>query len=144
MISFGFGGKLVTCFHGSSALNTGFDVAMSSRASSIVHIRPLHTAISQSALDTSSATYPGPLFSDPGSPTTTLVRTGVSTQTKNKKARVIKYLEERAEEISQGIGYLHRGSLEGFRAEAKLTMIRLLKVMVESDGKLSGRYITAC
>ncbi|EKM55569.1 uncharacterized protein PHACADRAFT_144091 [Phanerochaete carnosa HHB-10118-sp] len=138
VISFGFGGKLVTCFHGSSALNTGFDVAMSSRALSILHIRPLHSAISQSALDTSSATYPGPLFSDPGEPSTTLVRTGASNQTKNKKARVIKYLEERAEEISQGIGYFHQGSVEYFRAEAKLALIRLLKIMVENDGKLCG------
>ncbi|GJE90820.1 Sec23-binding domain of Sec16-domain-containing protein [Phanerochaete sordida] len=138
VISFGCGGRLVTCFHGNSALNTGFDVAMSSRASSIVHVRPLHTAIPQSALETSSAAYPGPLFADPGSPTTTLVRTGVSTQTKNKKARVVKYLEERAEEMSQGIGYLHQGSVEGFRAEAKLAMLKLLKVMVENDGKLSG------
>ena len=137
--SFGFGGKLVTCFHGSSALNTGFDVAMSSRASSVIHVHPLHTAIPQSALDTSAATYPGPLFADPGTPTTTLVRAGASAQVKNKKAQVIKYLEERAEEISQGIGYLHQGTIEGSHAEAKLVMIKLIKIMVENDGKLSGR-----
>ncbi|KIP09567.1 hypothetical protein PHLGIDRAFT_102512, partial [Phlebiopsis gigantea 11061_1 CR5-6] len=138
VISFGFGGKLVTCFHGSSALNTGFDIAMSSRASSVVHMRPLYTAIPQSALETSSATFPGPLFSDPASQATTLVRTGVATQTKNKKAKVVQYLEERAEEISQGLGYLHQGSIEGFRAEAKLVMIKVLKTMVENDGRLSG------
>jgi COPII coat assembly protein SEC16 len=139
VISFGFGGKLVTCFHGLSTLSTGFDVAMSSRASSIVDIRPLYTTISQSALDTSAATYPGPLFADPGTPTTALVRTGASAQVKSKKARVIKYLEERVEETSQGIGYLHQGTIEGSRAEAKLVMIKLIKIMVENDGKLSGR-----
>lgn len=139
VISFGFSGKLVTCFHGSSALNTGFDIAMSSRTSSVVHMRPLHTAIPQSALETSSATFPGPLFSDPASQATTLVRTGAATQTKNKKAKVVQYLEERAEEISQGLGYLHQGSMEGFRAEAKLVMIKVLNVMVENDGRLSGR-----
>lgn len=139
LVSFGSGGKVVTCFHGSSALSTGFDVAMSSRASSIVHMRSLHTAIPQSALDSSAASYPGPLFSDPGSPATTLVRTGAATQAKNKKARVIKYLEERAEETTSGIGYLHRGSVESYRAQAKLVMIKLLKVMVENDGRLSGR-----
>ena len=68
-----------------------------------------------------------------------LVRTGASAQVKNKKARVIKYLEERAEEISQGIGYLHLGTVEGSRAEAKLVLIKLIKVMVENDGRLSGR-----
>ncbi|KAJ3551916.1 hypothetical protein NM688_g4435 [Phlebia brevispora] len=138
VVSFGFGGKLVTCFHGSSVLNTGFDVAMSSRASTDIHIRPLHKVIPQSALDTSAASYPGPLFSDPGTPTTTLVRTGAAAQTKTKKTRVIKYLEERVEEISRGLGYLHQGSMEGYHAEAKRVLINLLKVMVENDGKLSG------
>ncbi|THG99767.1 hypothetical protein EW026_g2634 [Hermanssonia centrifuga] len=138
IVSFGFGGKLLTCFHGSSSLSTGFDVAMSSRASTSIHIRPLHGTIPQSALDTSAAVYPGPLFSDPGTPTTGLVRTGAATQTKTKKARVVKYLEERAEEISRGLGYLHQGSAEGLRAEAKRVLINLLKVMVENDGHLSG------
>lgn len=139
VISFGFGGKLVTCFHGSTSLNTGFDVAMSSRASTTVHFRALRHAIPESALEISAASYPGPLFSDPGTPTTSLVRTGASTQTKAKKARVIKYLDDRVEELSQGIGYLHHGSTEGYRAEAKRVLIKLLKVLVENDGRLSGR-----
>ncbi|KII88484.1 hypothetical protein PLICRDRAFT_60522, partial [Plicaturopsis crispa FD-325 SS-3] len=138
VFSFGFGGKVVTCFHGSSVLNTGFDVALSSRHSNDIQIRVLHKVIPGSALDNSSAVYPGPLFADPGTPSTTnLVRTGAS-QTKAKKARVIKYLEERSEELSQGIPYLHAGSEEKRRTEGKLALVRLLKVMVENDGRLSG------
>ncbi|PCH38075.1 hypothetical protein WOLCODRAFT_161281 [Wolfiporia cocos MD-104 SS10] len=137
VISFGFGGKLVTCFHGAS-MNTGFDVALASRQSTDIKLYTLHKIIPESALDTSAVSYPGPLFSDPGTPTTSLVRTASSTQTKTKKARVVKYLEERADEISRGIGYFHQGSLESRRAEAKHLLVNLLKVMVENDGKLSG------
>lgn len=141
VISFGFGGKLITCFHGSSTLHTGFDIAMSSRASTTLHMRSMQAVIPQSALDTSTATYPGPLFADPGTPTTTLVRTGVSAQVKAKKAKLVQYLNERADEISLGIGYLHQGSVEGYKAESKLVLIKLLRVMIENDGRLSGRSV---
>ncbi|KAJ7632637.1 Sec23-binding domain of Sec16-domain-containing protein [Roridomyces roridus] len=118
VISFGFAGKLLTCFHGAS-MNTGFDVALSSRNSTGIHIRQLNNIIPQSALEVSSATYPGPLFSDPGTPTTGLTR---------------------AAEISQGIGYLHAGSIEGRQAEGKRVLVNLLRVLVENDGRLSGTY----
>ncbi|KAI0831400.1 Sec23-binding domain of Sec16-domain-containing protein [Trametes gibbosa] len=136
VVSFGFGGKLVTCFHGAS-MNTGFDVALSARQSTDIKIHSLNQIIPESAVDTSAALYPGPLFSDPGSPTTSLVRTG-ATQLKTKKARVVKYLEERAEEIKRGLGYHRAGSVDRSRAEAKRILVLLLKAMVESDGRLSG------
>ncbi|KAI0374994.1 hypothetical protein BV20DRAFT_1041167 [Pilatotrama ljubarskyi] len=136
VVSFGFGGKLVTCFHGAS-MNTGFDVALSARQSTDIKIHSLNKVIPVSALDTSAASYPGPLFSDPGSPTASLVRTG-ATQLKTKKARVIKYLEERAEEIKSGLGYHRAGSLDRSRSEAKRILVLLLKAMVENDGRLSG------
>ncbi|KAF7338256.1 Protein transport protein sec16 [Mycena venus] len=138
IFSFGFGGKFLTCFHGAS-MNTGFDVALSSRNSTGITMRQLNKIIPQSALELSSASFPGPLFSDPGTPTTGLVRTTTaSAQSKAKKARLVKYLTDRAEEISQGIGYLHAGSAEGRSAEGKLVLVKLLKVLVENDGKLSG------
>ncbi|KAI0780829.1 Sec23-binding domain of Sec16-domain-containing protein [Trametes elegans] len=136
VVSFGFSGKLVTCFHGAS-MNTGFDVALSARQSTDIKIHSLTKVIPESALDTSAASYPGPLFSDPGSPTASLVRTG-ATQLKTKKARVVKYLEERAEEIKGGLGYHRAGSVEQSRAEAKRVLVLLLKAMVENDGRLSG------
>ncbi|KAJ7219322.1 Sec23-binding domain of Sec16-domain-containing protein, partial [Mycena pura] len=138
VFSFGFGGKLLTCFHGAS-MNTGFDVALSSRNSTGIQIRQLKKIIPKSALEASSASFPGPLFSDPGTPSTGLVRTTTtSSQTKTKKARLVKYLTDRAEEISQGIGYLHPGSVEGQQAEGKLVLVNLLKILVENDGRLSG------
>ena len=136
VFSFGFGGKLVTCFHGSSVLNTGFDVALSSRRSMDVNIRVLSKIIPESALDTSTSSFPGPLFCDPGTPTVSLVRTG--TAVKTQKARVINYLTQRVEEISRGIGYLHPGTVDRRNSEAKLVLVKLLKVMVENNGSLSG------
>lgn len=141
VISFGFGGRLVTCFHGSSSLNTGFDVALSSRPSTDIHLRVLHKVIPESALNASSAQFPGPLFSDPGTPSTSLISTGAATQIKAKKTRVVKYLDERAEEILQGLGYIQQGITEGQSAQAKHALVKLLKVMVENDGRLSGRSV---
>jgi hypothetical protein len=138
VFSFGFGGKIITCFHGSSALNTGFDVSLSSRKSTDISIRLLHTIIPESALDLSSS-YPGPLFSDPVTTTTSLVRTGASTQAKTKKSSIINYLDERAEEISRGFGYLNSGSIERRQAEGKLILVKLLRIMIENEGRLSGR-----
>ena len=138
IVSFGFGGKLVLCFHGSNTLNTGFDIALSSRQTTGIQMRPLSAAIPESVLDHISTSFPGPLYCDPGSPTS-LVRAAVATQSKNNKAKVTKYLEGRAEEIFRGLGYLSRGSSEHRQAEGKLMLVKLLKVLVEHDGHLSGR-----
>ncbi|ESK97004.1 copii vesicle coat protein [Moniliophthora roreri MCA 2997] len=138
VFSFGFGGRIVTCFHGADKLSTGFDVALASRNSTGIQIRILNKVVPESALDLSPSSFPGPLFSDPGSPTTGLVRPGASAQMKTKKTRVVKYLTDRAKEISQGLGYLHAGSLEKRQAEGKLVLVKLLKIMIEHDGKLLG------
>ncbi|KAL0946874.1 hypothetical protein HGRIS_013040 [Hohenbuehelia grisea] len=138
VICFGFGGKLVTCFHGAASMTSGFDVALSTRNSTNVDIRTMTNIIPKSALDTSSAVFPGPLFSDPGSATaSSLVRTS-ATQTKNKKSQVIQYLDERIEEVSRSLGYVHQGSVDGRREEGKLVLVKLLKIMVENDGRISG------
>ena len=138
VVSFGFSGKLVLCFHGSNTLNTGFDIALSSRQTTGIQLRPLHAVIPESALDHISTSFPGPLFCDPGSPTG-LVRAAAATQSKSNKAKVIKYLEERSEEISRGLGYLSQGSAERRQAEGKHVLVGLLKVLLEHDGHLSGR-----
>ncbi|KAI6022685.1 Sec23-binding domain of Sec16-domain-containing protein [Pisolithus marmoratus] len=137
IVSFGFGGRLVTYFHGSADLSTGFDVALSTRRTTNIAIREVHKVLPEYALEPKAALYPGPLFSDLGSPVTSLVRTGMSSNLKTKKARVIKYLEERAAEISHGITYASEG-VERRRVEDKLALVQVLKVMVEHDGVLYG------
>lgn len=141
VINFGFGGKLITCFHTSPALGTGFDVALSSRKSTDVHIRPLYKAFPESAMETSAVEYPGPLLGDPGSPVNALVRTTttISAKTKTKKGKVLTYLDERAAELQRAIGYLSSGTIDRRRAESKLVLVRLLHALVEYDGQLHGR-----
>jgi hypothetical protein len=112
---------------------------MSSRKSTVIRVRILHSLVPGPALDSTAASYPGPLFLDPGTPTTSLVRSGAAAQAKSKKASLMKYLDDRAEEISSGIGYLHANSVDRRRAEGKLVLVKLLKVMVDNDGHLSGK-----
>lgn len=137
VISFGFGGKVATCFHGADMSSAGFDVALSSRQSREIHIRSLQKLIPQSALEDSTVVYPGPLFGDSGSPTVSLVR-GASAQAKTKKAKVIKYLEDRISELSNVVAYASTGLLGHGGSEGKLALFSLLKVLVENDGKLNG------
>ncbi|CAE6525396.1 unnamed protein product [Rhizoctonia solani] len=144
IISFGFSGRLVTAFPGLSELTGGFDVSLGRKAAPI-QIRTLHKTVPESAVEVSSAVFPGPLFSDPGSPTKGLVSVGVGgSGAKTKKTAVLKYLGERAEEIERGLGYLamDAGSTPGpsdrSKSEGKLVLVNLLKIMVENDGKLTG------
>jgi len=134
VLSFGFGGKVVTCFHGADMSSAGFDVALSSRQSREIHVRSLHKLVPQSALEDTTVVYPGPLFGDSGSPTVSLVRSGAPT----RKAKVVKYLEDRISELSSVVAYASTGLLERGRSEGKLALFSLLKVLVENDGKLSG------
>ena len=136
VVTFGFGGKMVTCFHGMPGLNAGFDVALSSRASSELKVHILHKLLPASALSSPSSSYPGPLLYDSGTPSLSLVRPSLSAQTKAKKTAVVAYLSSRANEIDQGLGYL--SSLEKRAAQGTLILVKLLKIMVENDGRLLG------
>ncbi|KXN89245.1 COPII coat assembly protein sec-16 [Leucoagaricus sp. SymC.cos] len=137
VVSFGFGGKLVTCFHDEGPLNTGFDVALSSRTSTKIQIRNWKKLVPESALD-STGIFPGPLHADPGAPSAGIMKATATTQAKTKKTQLLNYLIDRVDEITQGLGYLHSGSAEKRTAEGKLVLVKLLKIMVENDGRLTG------
>lgn len=136
VVSFGFGGKLVTCFHGMPGLNAGFDIALSTRTSSELKVRVLHKILPESALNSPGHLYPGPLLSDPGTPSLSLVKPGASTQAKTKKSGVLTYLSSKVNEINQGLGYL--AAVERQAAENKLVLVKVLKALVENDGRLLG------
>ena len=139
VVTFGFGGKIITCFHGMPGLNAGFDVALSSRTSSELKVHILHKLLPASVIDSPTSSYPGPLLSDPGTPSLSLVRPSLSAQTKAKKAAIIGYLSSRATEIDHGLGYL--SNPEKRAAQGTLILVKLLKIMVENDGKLLGSYV---
>ncbi|KDQ07949.1 hypothetical protein BOTBODRAFT_59681 [Botryobasidium botryosum FD-172 SS1] len=136
VFTFGFGGKVVSCFHLHSELSSGFDVSLSSRHSTSLRIRPLKEIIPASVIDSSSSPFPGPLFAAPTTPTITAIGRNSLSSLKTKKPMVVNYLTERAEEIERGLGYL--GASERRVVEGKLVLVKLLKVLVENDGKLSG------
>lgn len=139
VISFGFGGKLISCFHLVRDAG-GFDVSLTARQTTSVMVRSLTEVIPVSAMESNGSSFPGPLFSDSGTPS--LARTvgvGVASQVKSKKALVIKWLDERANELSNGMAYIASESPERQKAEGRLVLLLLLKVMVENDGLLSGR-----
>ncbi|KAJ3551642.1 hypothetical protein NP233_g13043 [Leucocoprinus birnbaumii] len=137
VVSFGFGGRFVTCFHDAGSLNTGFDVALSSRTSTKVQVQSWKKLVPESALGLVE-TFPGPLHADPGPPSSSIMKAGAATQAKTKKTSLLKYLSDRADEIAQGLGYLHSGSTEKRTAEGKLVLVKLLRIMVENDGRLVG------
>ncbi|QRW27675.1 COPII coat assembly protein Sec-16 [Rhizoctonia solani] len=145
IISFGFGGRLVTAFPGLSELTGGFDVSLGRKAPPL-QVRTLHKIVPESAVETSSAVFPGPLFSDPGSPTKGLVNVAVGgSGAKTKKAAVLKYLGERAEEIERGLGYLAvdagnaPGPSERSKSEGKLVLVNLLRLWWKMMGSLPER-----
>ncbi len=63
---------------------------------------------------------------------------GATAQAKMKRTSLVKYLSDRADEMTQGLGYLHNGSAEKRTAEGKLVLVKLLRIMVENDGRLLG------
>jgi hypothetical protein len=63
---------------------------------------------------------------------------------KTKKAAVLKYLSERADELEKGLGFYSTSkdmSTNRRSAEGRAMLLRLLGVMVENDGKLSGTCV---
>jgi hypothetical protein len=141
VVTFGFGGKMITCFHDMPGLNAGFDVALSARTLSELRVRVLQKVLPESGLNSLGPSYPGPLVSDPGTTSLSLVRSAASSQTKMKKSELITYLLGRVEEISQGLGFL--SPLERQQAENKLILVKLLKALVENDGRFFGSYVTS-
>ena len=127
---------MVTCFHGTGTLSTGYDVALTSRNTTSVKIHVLNKLLPKSVLEHSEVSFAGPLFPDAGNASIALVRATTSAGAKGKKAKVSKYLEDRAAEISQGLAYL--SDQERKSSEAKLALISVLKVMVDNDGQLLG------
>lgn len=88
------------------------------------------------ATSTSTETFPGPLFLDPSS-------AKGAAGAKVKKGVVLSYIDARAAETEHALGWLKtQGASDDVRyreEEGKAVLLRLIGVMVENEGRLSGR-----
>ena len=67
---------------------------------------------------------------------------GAAANTKAKKTVLLQWLDELAAEAEREVGYVANDSVVGrAKAEGKSVLIKLLRVLVENDGKLTGRYV---
>jgi COPII coat assembly protein SEC16 len=142
IFSFGFGGRVVACFHNNPGMGA-FDGMAPVRPSTMLTVKTLKDFIPPSAYDVTLSAFPGPLFGDQGAGGATSVLQSAGAATKAKKAAIVTWLDGMIKEAEGGFIYAGAASgmpAESAKAEGKLVLMRLLKVWIENDGKLSGRY----
>ena len=144
VVSFGFGGKLLLCSHKNPAEVGGFDTAMSARPATQISFKSLKDVVPSSTISTQTQAgtpFPGPLFCDQA-PAAAGMLAGAAANTKAKKTALVQWLEEFAAEAEREVGYVGNDSVVArAKAEGKNVLIKLLKVLIENDGKLAGRYV---
>lgn len=125
VVSFGFGGKLVTCFPSSN-------FSTFSATTPVVSVRSSWPEMVEEDV------FPGPLYLDSG--------WNKAVQAKKRKD-VVGWLERRIEERGKVAMYAAAASTD--EAEVKRreatdrgVLLRLLKALIEGEGKLSGSYVS--
>ena len=138
-VSFGFNGRLVTFFPSSSSSYTSsgassyaspYSDPSPSASDSSVTIRRMSELLTSDAATLEA--FPGPLFMDQGA---------VSGAGKTKKRKdVITWLDARIEEAEKEASYISSVANDPRKREAeeKCILQKLVKIMLEHDGKLSG------
>lgn len=136
--SFGFNGRLVTFFPSTSSSTSGSaaysspygDNTGSQTSGHSVSIRKLADLLPTDFANLNA--FPGPLFMD----STASTASGKS----KKKKEVLAWLEQAVDDADKEIGYLGPASSEAKLgdAKAKAVLLKLVKIMLENDGKLNG------
>lgn len=145
VVSFGFGGRLVTFFpnpQSSSSYNPLSDPYSSANGTSndpsTVQIRKIVDLAPEHDL----TAFPGPVFMDGGS----------KASAGKKRKEVVAWLDERIADLQKGAGFvmsaqsgLDSGAEQGSAREDKkreieeeVVLLKLVKVLVENEGRLSG------
>jgi hypothetical protein len=118
---------------------------MSARPATQISFRPIKDVVPSSMLSTQTQAgtpFPGPLFCDQAT-VAAGVLAGAAANTKAKKMALLQWFDELAAEAERDVGYIGNDSAVGrAKAEGKSVLIKLLKVLVDNDGKLAGRYVT--
>lgn len=146
LASFGFGGKLLIVFpsggQGSAFTTAGYEDPYSSAAKASTGTTLQIHKLSQIIPSTELQTFPGPLFMEGGS----------KSSVGKKKKEITEWLDERHDETEKECTYLQSntktlntdgGALEAHimkteQVQDKLVVLKLLKIMIENEGKLSG------
>ncbi|BGO91738.1 hypothetical protein NBRC10512_006220 [Rhodotorula toruloides] len=143
VVSFGFGGRMVVVFpdggrpaYGADSSNPyGVSAANAQPSSpSTVHIRKLAEVVPPS---TDGTAFPGPIFLDGG-----------KANAGKKRREALSWLDQRIGELEQEVSYARGAAPPGFegsgthdrrrQVESRLLLVKLVKVMVENEGKLTG------
>lgn len=141
VISFGFGGRMLVVFPGSSTLAYGMDAygaaPTAPSSPSTVHIRKV---VDLFPCTVAEASYPGPIFMDGG-----------RANAGKKRKEAVSWLEGRIGELEQEAAYVRDAGPAGFgmagsedegvrkrKLETRVILVKLVKTLVENEGKLSG------
>lgn len=140
IFSFGFGGRVVACFHNNPGMGA-FDGMAPGKPSTALSVKTLKDVIPTSAYDITDSSFPGPLFNDQGTGGATSVLQTTAALTKAKKTSILQWLEARIAEEEGGVSF--RGLVENqdgssAKAEGRVVLMKILKVWIDNDGKLSG------
>ncbi|KAH9817670.1 Sec23-binding domain of Sec16-domain-containing protein [Melampsora americana] len=146
LASFGFGGKLLVVFpsggQAPSFTSAGYEDPYTSAAKASTGTTLQIHQLSQVIPSIELQAFPGPLFMEGGSKSSVV----------KKKKEITQWLDERLDETEKECGYLQSntktlntdaGALEAHALKAeqvqdKLLVLKLLKIMIENEGKLSG------
>lgn len=142
VVSFGFGGRMLLVFpnggqtpYSVDTMPYGASPSTSAAPSSpsTVHIRKLDDIVSPPE----TAVWPGPIYLDGG-----------KANAGKKRKEAVGWLDQRTEELEKEVGYAQGVAPTGFggetavaskrKLETRLTLVKLVKVLVENEGKLGG------
>ncbi|CAG8549189.1 12834_t:CDS:2 [Acaulospora colombiana] len=140
IFSFGFGGRVVVCFHNNPGMGA-FDGMAPGKPSTALSVKTLKDVIPTTAYDVTDSSFPGPLFNDQGTGGATSVLQTTAALTKAKKSNIIQWLDARIVEEEGGVAFRGLGeSQDGSpaKAEGRVVLMKLLKIWIDNDGKLSG------
>lgn len=141
IVSFGFGGRMLLVFPSSQQMQPyavdgmpyGSAPSTSTSSPSTVHVRKLVDILSPP----DALTFPGPLYLDGG-----------KSNIGKKRKDAVTWLDKRAEELEKEVQYARSGaqsasqdkdaSAKRRKIETRLVLVKLVKVLVENEGKLGG------
>ncbi|KAK4701487.1 COPII coat assembly protein SEC16, partial [Phenoliferia sp. Uapishka_3] len=148
VVSFGFGGRILLIFPNEARPAYGMDSSPYGAAPgapdapstpSTVHIRKTGDLYATRV----STTFPGPIFMDGG-----------KANAGKKRKEAVTWLDQRIEELQQEISFVHATPPSGYgsalsaypsdkdekarKLETRMILIKLVKALVENEGKLGG------